>query len=44
MDNKVVIRVTSVIRVVSRLYFRHRIVPYVATGIAMTMVLMLTTY
>lgn len=44
IDRRVVISVISVINVVSRLYFKQRIVPYVATGMAMTMVLMLTTY
>ena len=44
MERRVVIRVTSVMSVVLRLYFRQRMVPYVATGMAMTTVLMLTTY
>ena len=44
IDKSVVMSVISVINVVSRLYFRQRIVPYVATGMAMTIVLMLTTY
>lgn len=43
MDSRVEINVTSAMKVVSFSYFRHSMVPYVATGIATTTVFTLTT-
>ena len=43
IESKVVMKVASVINVVSRPYFKQRIVPYVATGIAITTVFIFTT-
>ena len=42
-ERSVLTNVISVMSVVSRPYLRQRMVPYVATGMAMTRVLMLMT-
>ena len=42
-EKRVLINMISVMRVESRLYLKQRIVPYVATGMAIIRVLMLTT-
>ena len=43
IEMMVVVNVSSVISVVSLLFIRHRMVPYVATGIAIITVLIFTT-